>query len=80
MPGKPSDLVVVETVQGEMTAQIIKTHLESEGIPVLLKSESLGIIYGLIADGLGAVKILVPREFSEAAKQIVRGNATAEPD
>jgi hypothetical protein len=80
MPGKQSDLVVIETVQGEMTAQILKTHLESEGIPVLLKSESLGTVYGLIADGLGAVKILVPRELSEAAKQIVRGNATAGPD
>jgi hypothetical protein len=79
MPGKQSDLVVIETVQGEMTAQIMKTHLESEGIPVLLKSESLGTIYGLIADGLGAVKIMVPREFAEEAKQIVRGNATSGP-
>ena len=41
---------------------------------MLLKSESLG------TDGLGAVKIRAPWEFSEAAKQIVRGNATAEPD
>jgi hypothetical protein len=28
----------------------------------------------------GAVKILVPRELSEAAKQVVLGNATAGPD
>ncbi len=80
MPGRQSDLVVIETVQGEMTAYIMKTHLESEGIPVLLKSESLGTIHGLIADGLGAVKILVPRELAEEAQRIVRGDAAPGPD
>jgi hypothetical protein len=72
MTGKQPDLVVIETVQGELAAQVMKTHLESEGIPVLLKSESLGKIYGFVVDGLGAVKILVPREFAEAAKQIIK--------
>jgi hypothetical protein len=66
-----SDLVVISTVQGELIANVIKSHLESEGIPVLLEYESVGIVYGLTVDGLGQVKILVPRELAEEARQII---------
>ncbi|MFC2006794.1 putative signal transducing protein [Chloroflexota bacterium] len=74
-----SDFVVIQTVQGELTAQVMKTHLESEGIPVLLQRESLGTVYGLTTDGLGAVKILVPQEFAKEAKQILKGDTSSEP-
>ena len=67
-----SEFVVIETVHGELPAQVLKTHLESEGIPVLLKYESVGILYALTADGLAEVKILVPREFAEEAKDIIK--------
>ncbi len=70
--GKNSpDLVVVHKVQGELVAHAIKSKLESQGIPVLLKYESAGPIYGITLDGLGQVKILVPGEFAEEAKQII---------
>lgn len=48
-------------VQGELVANVIKSHLESEGIPVLLEYESAGKVYGLTVDGLAQVRILVPR-------------------
>ena len=70
MAGK-SDFVVIKIVQGEMSANIIKSHLESEGIPVYLKYESAGIIYGITADGIGEVRILVPKECAEEAKKII---------
>ena len=70
MAGK-SDFVVIKIVQGELQAKIIKAHLESEGIPVYLKYESAGIIYGITADGIGEVRILVPSEFVEEAKKII---------
>ena len=54
-----------------MAANIIKSHLESEGIPVLLKWESVGRVFGLTVDGLGQVKILVPQEFADEAKRII---------
>jgi len=66
-----SDFVVVSTVQGELAANVIKSHLESEGIPAFLKGESVGIVFGLTMDGLGQVSILVPREFAEEAKRII---------
>jgi len=65
------DFVTVTTVQGELTASVIKGRLECEGIPVLLRYETLGQIYGLIVDGLGQVKVTVPRKYYEEAVKIL---------
>jgi hypothetical protein len=66
-----SELVVISKVQGQATADIIKSHLESEGIPVLLKYESSGAIYGILVDGVGEIRILVPKEFADEARHII---------
>jgi len=68
---RKSDFVVIKKVQGEACANIIKSHLESEGIPAILKYESAGIIYGITVDGLGEISILVPQEVAEDAKKII---------
>jgi len=70
MTGK-SDFVVVSTVQGELQASVLKSHLESEGIPVLLKYESAGKVFGLTVDGLGEVRILVPQELADQARRVI---------
>jgi hypothetical protein len=67
----PSEFVVVCRVQGELAASVVKSHLESEGIPVLLKWESAGRVYGLTVDGLGQVSILVPQRLADEAKRII---------
>jgi hypothetical protein len=61
-----------------MEAQIIKGRLESEGIPVLLSYESAGLIYGLTVDGLGQVKIMVPKHLAQEAKEILGVDEFAE--
>jgi len=63
-------LVTVRTT-GYMEAQVIKGRLESEGIPVLLSYESAGLVYGITVDGLGEVKIMVPKALAKEAKEIV---------
>jgi len=68
---KESKLVVVAKVQGAIVANVLKSHLESEGIPVLLKYEAAGTIYPLTVDGIGEVKILVPSGCAEEAKRII---------
>ena len=73
-----SDFVAICTVQGEFQANVIKSHLESEGIPVLLKYESAGRVFGLTVNGLGAVKILVPQELAEEAKHVIEPRETDE--
>jgi len=72
MRSPKSDLVVICTVQGELAANILKSHLESEGIPVLLEYESAGRVYGLTVDGLAEVRVLVPQKLAEAAMQIIK--------
>lgn len=63
-------LVTIRTAK-YLEAQIIKGRLESEGIPVLLSYESAGLIYGITVDGLGEVKIMVPRNLEEEAREIL---------
>jgi hypothetical protein len=79
MAGK-SQFVVISRVQGQAVANIIKAHLESEGIPVLLKYESSGSIYGIMADGVGEVRILVPQEFEDEARQIIQPQDSVKPE
>jgi hypothetical protein len=65
------DLVQVYMASGQLAAQVIKTKLESFGIPVLLSYESLGIVMGLTVDGLGEVRVLVPRNRAEEAQALL---------
>jgi len=71
MTEKRSNFIVVSKVQGELQASVIKSHLESEGIPVLLEYESVSKVFGLTVNGLGEVIVLVPLELAEQAKRII---------
>ncbi len=62
---------VIHVAQGELTASVIKSHLECEGIPVLLEYESVGRVFGLTVDGLGEVRVLVPEKLADQARQII---------
>ena len=68
---KNQEFVTVEVVYGQAKANILKAHLESEGIPVYLQYESVGNVYGINIDGIGKVKIKVPAECADDAKQII---------
>ena len=76
MKCSPSDFVVICKTQGELAASVLKSHLESEGIPVLLQWESAGRVYGLTVNGLGQVSILVPRELADEARLIIEPQET----
>ncbi len=59
--------------EGEMIkAQIVKGLLESEGIPANLQFEAIGKIYGFTVDGLGKVKVLVPEDRHDEAKDLLK--------
>ena len=64
-------LVTVCTTK-QMEAQILKGRLESEGIPVLLSYDSASLVYGFTVNGLGEVKIMVPKHLAQEAKEILR--------
>jgi len=66
-----SPTAVVRTVAGELEAETIRTALESAGIPVQIKMESVAKIIALTVDGLGKVDVLVPPERIEEARDIL---------
>jgi hypothetical protein len=70
MPEEPR-LVCVRTCQGWDLAQIFKTKLEAAAIPVLLKYESAGLIFGLTVDGLGEVRLMVPEDCAAEAEALL---------
>jgi hypothetical protein len=68
---RDTDLKELIAVEGCMEADIIKSKLESFQIPVLLKFESAGHIFGITMNGLGKVKIMVPEAFLSEARKIL---------
>ena len=64
-------LVTIYHSMGMLPAQVIKSKLESAGIPVLLKYESAGQIIGLTIDGLGVVQVQVPEEWAADAEALI---------
>jgi hypothetical protein len=76
---KESVPVTVYVALGQMEANVVKSALESEGIPVILQYESAGIVFGLSVDGLGEVKVQVPPECEEEAKAILAAAQDEQP-
>jgi hypothetical protein len=58
-------------VEGSLEAEIIKSKLESYDIPVLLQYEAAGRIFGITMNGLGKVRIMVPRDLLEEARRVL---------
>ena len=77
--GEPK-LVTVFVAQGMLPAQVVKGRLETEGIPVLLRYEAVGQIFGLTIDGLGSVSVLVPHEFAGLAISLLSEDVSAGED
>ena len=68
---EPSEVVYVS--QGPLGAEVAKSKLESLGIPVMLRYQSIGRVLGLTVDGLGRVDVLVPIEYVMIAKEALEG-------
>lgn len=66
-----TEMTTVYVANGQPEAEIIKGRLETEGIPVMLRYESAGLVYGLIIDGLGQVKVQVPSYLAQEANEIL---------
>jgi hypothetical protein len=71
-------MTLVYRTAGMLQAEVIKGRLESAGIPVLLDYESLGRVMGITIDGLGEVRVLVPDERAEDARQLLEASPSDE--
>lgn len=62
---------VVEMVQGQLQAEILRGLLEAQEIKVWLNQEGAGAAYGINVGPLGTVEILVPSGEIHKARQIL---------
>jgi hypothetical protein len=62
---------VVEMVQGQLQAEILRGLLEAQEIKVWLNQEGAGAAYGINVGPLGTVEILVPTSEVDRARQIL---------
>lgn len=62
---------VVEMVQGQLQAEILRGLLEAQGLQVWLNQEGAGVAYGITVGPLGTVEILVPSSQLPQARQIL---------
>jgi hypothetical protein len=71
----PREPVLVFVSQGPLAAEVVKSKLQSEGIPVLLRYPSVGRVLGLTVDGLGRVEVLVPAVYEREAREVLAEEA-----
>ncbi len=59
-------------VNGRMEADLIKSYLEAEGIPVEIFQEAAGHnVYPVMIDGLGRSQLFVPKDRASEARQLL---------
>jgi hypothetical protein len=80
MKNESERLVVACTANGEMEAQTMKSALEAAGIPAELKIEAAQRLFAVTVDGLGAVRVLVPADRLEEAKNVLENPASLPDD
>ena len=66
-----TEWVAIETVPGDLQAEILRGLLEAQGIQVYLSQEGAGRAIGLSVGPLGEVEILVPTESRQFALQVL---------
>jgi len=78
-----SHFSIVYIANGKLDAEMVKTFLESSGIPATLDQESIGGSFGLTIGKLGEVEVLVPSENETEAKKLLdameRGDFELDP-
>ncbi len=69
---------VVYRVLGSMQAEVIKGRLEASGIPAMLDAESTILPFSV--PDMGEVRILVPVDRAEEARELLGAEASEEED
>jgi hypothetical protein len=73
-------LETIYRAAGLLEAQVIKGRLETSGIPVLLDYESAGPTYGFTVGDLGEVRVMVPIERADEARELIAVSEDGEED
>jgi len=63
--------VLVDKVQGQLQAELLKGLLEAQGITVWLNAQGAAHAYAVSVGTMGAVELLVPSSAVEQTRQIL---------
>ena len=69
---KQKNMVEVYRAASEAEARIIKSFLESNGIPCLMKANAAPSVHAFAVDGMGEVSILVWEDAASKARELIR--------
>ena len=70
--GKYSDEPVqVYSAVNDLDAQVIKSYLESNDIPVLLQGEAAGRVFGMMIGAMAEVRVYVPAPLADKARKLL---------
>jgi hypothetical protein len=64
---------------GSAEAEVIKSFLQSHGIPCLLKGLVVQSVHPFSMDGLGEIKILVPEKDFSLAEKLLKSRPKEQP-
>jgi len=66
------DLAEVHKVFGPAESEVIRTMLESYGIPCIFRGKVLQSVLPFSADGMGEIKVFVPKKDLAMAKKLIQ--------
>ena len=69
----------VHSVWGPVEAEVIKSFLESHGIPSIMKGLVVQSVHAFSADGLGEIKIFVQQKDYDLAKKLIEQEFAEKP-
>jgi hypothetical protein len=72
--------VEVFVAANDLEAQVIKSYLESNDIPVMLQGDAVSKIYGLAVGGLAEVRVYVPALLAPKAIELLEETEEAADD
>lgn len=75
--GEPVEICMASN---ELEAQVIKSFLESNGIPVMLQGDAVSKVYGFTVGGLAEVKIFVPELLAAKAIELLEAEEDVADD
>jgi len=65
------ELIVVYIAAGQVEANLVKSLLEAEGIPVMVSQEGAGTVFGFTVGLMGRAEILVPASRAAEARALL---------
>ena len=63
---------IVHVAQGEFQEDMVRAFLEAHDIPTAVQGEALRTTHALTLDGLGEVRIMVPPDRAEEARDLLQ--------